>query len=110
MSEWISVKDRLPIDNQVVLGYTPIDGYIFIGYYRKDPMNERYPRAKRKEWYIFTSMRSTQKVTKRNPPSIERRERTCYDCNLFLGGACDGFDEDIKECADYSDCWSTSEG
>ena len=65
MGEWISVKDRLPIDKQVVLGYTSIDGCIFVVFYCKDPMNERYPRAKRRELYIFTSMRSTQKVTKR---------------------------------------------
>ena len=31
MGEWISVKDRLPIDKQVVLGYTSIDGCIFVG-------------------------------------------------------------------------------
>jgi len=30
MGEWISVKDRLPIDNQLVLGYTPRYGIIFI--------------------------------------------------------------------------------
>lgn len=65
MADWISVKERLPIDNQFVLGYTPIDGYVFIGFYRKDPMNERYHGTKRREWYIITSMRSTQKVTKR---------------------------------------------
>ena len=79
MGEWISVKDGLPIDNQMVLGYTPCDGIIFIGFYRKDPMNDRYPRAKRREWYIVTSMRSTQKVTKRVThwmPLPERPEDT----------------------------------
>lgn len=65
MTEWISVQDRLPEDGQRVLGYTPIDGYIFVGFYQKDPMNEKYPGLHRKEWYLITSMRSTQKVTKR---------------------------------------------
>ena len=41
-----------------------------------------------------------------NPPTIERRKETCYNCDLFLGGACDGFDEDVKECADFADCWT----
>lgn len=41
-----------------------------------------------------------------NPPTIERRKRICYNCDLFLGGACDGFDEDIKECTDFADCWT----
>lgn len=41
-------------------------------------------------------------------PTIERRENTCFNCDLFLGGACDGFDEDIKACADYADCWGTT--
>lgn len=46
-----------------------------------------------------------EKAMKWNPPTIERRKKTCYDCDLFLGGACDGFDEDIKECAYFVDCW-----
>lgn len=39
-----------------------------------------------------------------NQPTIEQRKNICYNCNLFLAGACDGFDEDIKECVNYSDC------
>lgn len=46
-----------------------------------------------------------RKPMKWNPPTIERRKKTCYDCDLFLADACDGFDEDIKVCADYCDCW-----
>lgn len=65
MSSWISVKEQLPEDDQVILGYTPIDGNTFIGFYRKDPLNERRLGFKRKEWYLITSMRSTQKITKR---------------------------------------------
>lgn len=48
-----------------------------------------------------------EKTMKWNPPTIELREKTCYNCNLFLGGACDGFDEDVKECADFANCWDT---
>lgn len=46
-----------------------------------------------------------EKAMKWNPPTIECRKKTCYDCDLFLVGACDGFDEDIKECAYFVDCW-----
>lgn len=45
-----------------------------------------------------------------NQPTIERREKTCYDCDLFLADACDGFDEDIKECAAFADCWTDTKG
>lgn len=39
-------------------------------------------------------------------PTIERRKKTCFDCDMFLGDSCDGFDEDIKECVDFDDCWA----
>lgn len=79
MSDWISVKDQLPPDKQIVLGHTPIDGHTFIGFYQKDPCNENRLGCKRKEWYLITAMRSTQKITKRvshwmplpNPPQSE---------------------------------------
>ena len=68
MNEWISVDDRLPDDGQIVLGYTPRDGNIFVGYHKKDPANEHFRYREKchfKEWFLVTSMRSTQKVTKR---------------------------------------------
>lgn len=40
-----------------------------------------------------------------NQPTVERRKNTCYNCKLFLADACDGDNEDIRNCADYSDCW-----
>lgn len=46
-------------------------------------------------------------LSKWNAPMIEQRKKTCYDCDLFLAGTCDGFDEDIKKCANFSDCWVT---
>lgn len=47
----------------------------------------------------------TAKPKKWNQPSIERRKSTCLDCDLYLADACDGFEEDMKSCADYADCW-----
>ncbi len=56
---------------------------------------------------MLTSKINDEKTMKWNPPTIERRKETCYNCNLLLGGACDGFDEDIKDCEDFADCWET---
>ncbi len=58
--EWISVKDRLPHSQQMVVGYTPCDGYMFVGFYQKveSPYYKSY-------WNIITSMRSTRKMTKK---------------------------------------------
>ena len=47
-----------------------------------------------------------ERPMKWNQPTIEHRKNTCFDCDLFLGGACDGFDEDIKVCSDYADYWT----
>lgn len=60
MSKWISVEDRLPESQQMVLGYTPCDGYIFVGFYQKvdSPYWKSY-------WNIITAMRSTRKMTKK---------------------------------------------
>lgn len=59
-SEWISVDERLPRSQQMVLCYTPCDGYIFVGYYQKvdSPYWKSY-------WNIITAMRSTKKITKK---------------------------------------------
>lgn len=58
--EWISVEDRLPHSQQMVVGYTPCDGYMFVGFYQKveSPYYKSY-------WNIITSMRSTRKMTKK---------------------------------------------
>ena len=54
---WISVKERLPENKQMVIGFTPCDGYMFVGYYVDD--------QKWKQWYIVTAMRSTKYMTKK---------------------------------------------
>ena len=55
--KWISVKERLPDNDRMVIGYTPCDGYMFVGYYVED--------RNWKQWYIVTAMRSTKYMTKR---------------------------------------------
>ena len=58
---WISVKDRLPENELMVIGYTPVDGYMFIGFHRTK-VSFGYDWS---SWYIITSMRSTKKITKK---------------------------------------------
>ena len=59
-SEWISVDERLPHSQQMVIGYTPCDGYMFVGFYQKvdSPYWKSY-------WSVITAMRSTKKITKK---------------------------------------------
>lgn len=66
--KWISVKDRLPesaspaYENDMrnaVLVYTPVDGYVHIGWYvRKDYRG-------RDVWHTLSAMRSHQTLTKK---------------------------------------------
>jgi hypothetical protein len=58
---WISVKDRLPENELTVIGYTPVDGYMFIGFHKTE-VAFGYDWS---SWYIITSMRSTKKITKK---------------------------------------------
>lgn len=58
---WVSVKDRLPKNEEIVIGYTPCDGYMFIGFYR----TSKFSTYEWSEWCIITSMRSTKKITKK---------------------------------------------
>jgi hypothetical protein len=58
---WVSVKDRLPENEKIVIGYTPCDGYMFIGFYRTN----KFSTYEWSEWCIITSMRSTKKITKK---------------------------------------------
>ena len=57
MSEWISVKDRLPKNNRMVIGYTPVDGYMFVGFCTSGKGWA--------QWNIITAMRSTKIVKKK---------------------------------------------
>ena len=29
---WVSVEDKLPENEKIVIGYTPCDGYMFVGF------------------------------------------------------------------------------
>lgn len=60
-NKWISVKDRLPEEKKMVLAYTPVDGFMFVGFYDKSSKSYRLS----KEWCIVTAMRGIQKVTKK---------------------------------------------
>lgn len=61
MSEWVSADERLPEDEQLVIGYTPCDGYMFVGYHITS-IHGDYDWS---HWNIVTAMRSTKKVTKK---------------------------------------------
>ena len=61
MNQWISVKDRLPESQRMVLCYTPYDGFMFVGYYQEVEPNSYW----KSYWNIITAMRSTKKITKK---------------------------------------------
>ena len=61
VGKWISVDDRMPENELMVIGYTPVDGYMFIGFHRTH-VSTYYEWS---DWYIITSMRSTKKITKK---------------------------------------------
>lgn len=64
-SKWISVEDRLPPDNQVVIGYTPVDGYMFVGFHKTRKYSFTDASYSYSYWYIITSMRSTKRMCKK---------------------------------------------
>lgn len=57
--EWISVDERLPENDVMVIGYTPCDGFMFVGYYNEEPKYDW------KVWRIVTAMRSTKVMKKK---------------------------------------------
>lgn len=61
MSEWVDVNERLPEDELMVIGYTPCDGFMFVGFHRTWVHGDYDWSA----WYIVTAMRSTKKMTKK---------------------------------------------
>lgn len=63
LPEWISVEDRLPPDDQMVIGYTPVDGYMFVGFH--ETRKYAYLDTSYSYWYIITSMRSTKRMCKK---------------------------------------------
>lgn len=59
VQEWISVDERLPENDVMVIGYTPCDGFMFVGYYHEEPKYDW------KAWRIVTAMRSTKVMKKK---------------------------------------------
>ena len=61
--QWISVKDRLPAEDEMVIGYTPVDRHMFVGFHK----TYRYSWQDTAVcyWYILTARNSTRKMTKR---------------------------------------------
>ena len=59
VQEWISVDERLPENDVMVIGYTPCDGFMFVGYYHEE---KKYDW---KLWRIITAMRSTKVMKKK---------------------------------------------
>lgn len=58
---WISVTERLPEDEKMVIGFTPCDGFMFVGYH----VTSFYRDRDFSYWNIVTAMRSTKKMTKK---------------------------------------------
>lgn len=59
--KWISVEDELPEDHRMVLCYTPVDGYICVGFC----LTYDWGSKKLTKWNIVTAMRSTKTLTKK---------------------------------------------
>lgn len=61
LSSWISVNDRLPEYGELVLGYTPCDGYMFVG----KCYTYKFGNETDTIWQIITAMRSTRTMKKK---------------------------------------------
>lgn len=59
--KWISVEERLPENDRMVIGFTPCDGFMFVGYYHEEKM----AGYKWEKWKIITAMRSTKDMVKK---------------------------------------------
>ena len=59
--KWISVEERLPDNDRMVIGFTPCDGFMFVGYYHEEKM----VGYEWKKWKIITAMRSTKDMLKK---------------------------------------------
>ena len=59
VQEWISVEDRLPENDVMVIGFTPCDGFMFVGYYHEETKYDW------KAWMIITAMRCTKVMKKK---------------------------------------------
>ena len=59
--KWIPVTERLPKDREMVIGFTPCDGFMFVGYH----VTSIYHDSDFSYWNIVTAMRSTRKMIKK---------------------------------------------
>lgn len=59
--KWVSAEDELPEDHRMVLCYTPVDGYICVGFC----LTYDWAGKKLTKWNIVTAMRSTKTLTKK---------------------------------------------
>ena len=59
--QWIPVSERLPEDHAMVIGFTPCDGFMFVGFH----VTNKYKGRDFSRWYLVTAMRSTQTMTKK---------------------------------------------
>lgn len=75
MNDWIRADERLPENDVMVIGFTPCDGFMFVGYYHEEPKYDW------KVWRIVTAMRSAKVMKKKvthwmplpNPPAEEKQ-------------------------------------
>lgn len=58
---WIPVTERLPDDKEMVIGFTPCDGFMFVGFH----VTSVWDGHDYSYWNIVTAMRSTRKMTKK---------------------------------------------
>lgn len=60
---WVRTESQMPPNNELVIGFTPVDGRMFIGFQRT--VNYAFMDKPVTYWYIGTAMRSTKRVTKK---------------------------------------------
>lgn len=61
LPKWIPVTERLPEEGEIVLGYTPCDGYMFVG----KCYTYKFGNETDVNWQIITAMRSTRTMKKK---------------------------------------------
>lgn len=63
MIEWISMEDRLPPVDEMVIGYIPVDGRMFVGLYKT--YKHSWMETPIGYWLILTAEGSTEQITKK---------------------------------------------